>query len=992
MSALPLLLYRGRLKAAVHGVFSESALELALGLGRIAGRTDFCPESLKAAGTDVPKCLLESWQTAAAREILLLSQFDPESAEKFLPEFGGLFPLGESQPDLNALHPFPTAVTIIPLDDPAAPAGRLAFLWVVQDPGNKLNAPPALEGAQGLIPGGYKVFIDAPARVTGNSWTLAGSLALRALRARSYDPTAGLTMALASRAILTGAVTGDLPGVQEVAPGNKFLLKIPRQLSRSWICPPQTLATAKAAGDCLDANEKNTLTADQVESAWRLATDQGTLSDETVHPWPQSAGCGPTTLHVFVSGVLQPAVLSIAFTRPARLVLWITNRMKPRAEELKALCLRLPELSGLTVEERSLSASGNIQILEEALAELRDIKEPQFFNITGGNLLMRLAVMHLARDLPQLTLIYRDADHPPHRPAFTAVTHAHGRASTRQIGLPEDLPAAVDYAGLCQPGTAWQTAAELAVFLEEPALPARPAMAWECYWVFAAVGLQSYILGSDKLREMSGATILIDSLATQLLPDALRQLGVAPGRYQIVSQAAGAARVLFAGDAEAAALHHVWPLLCARYAPGLRVAAWRERRQQGDTFSSVVRRAEAALAKERQIPARHLPELTPIMARNPRTGLAAVTLVDGTEPTDAEALAKTQFRYKSHRELPSGCRTIGMTSVEQMPPHFEALSDGGKDYLAIIHADGNGIGRLFMALSSLSPEPPEASLTEFQRSLSDGLQSACAAAAAAAVRTLRGEWPEWFPADKPWPVLPIVLAGDDLTLVLRARLAFPFLRAYLAAFEERTAELCADLRRSWPRLAGTLPAGLSAAAGVALVKSHYPWSAGYALAESLTRFAKQKTAPARLPDGRLPSSLAFHCVSASSAPTDYAEILETELAGTDSFIMSSQPYVCGIQAGSPLPSLRSLEQLSGALAAYPAGKRRQLLSLLLENPSGAAKHFERMTATAPDGGTALRAALRPLTGAADPLRTPDGRCPLGDALTHLWLNPPPDLP
>ncbi len=76
------------------------------------------------------------------------------------------------------------------------------------------------------------------------------------------------------------------------------------------------------------------------------------------------------------------------------------------------------------------------------------------------------------------------------------------------------------------------------------------------------------------------------------------------------------------------------------------------------------------------------------------------------------------------------------------------------------------------------------------------------------------------------PFRPLVFGGDDLTFVCDGRLGVSLAVAYLRAFEQHTAGL------------GKNGGSLSACAGVAIIKSHYPFARAYELATELTSSAK----------------------------------------------------------------------------------------------------------------------------------------------------------
>ena len=77
---------------------------------------------------------------------------------------------------------------------------------------------------------------------------------------------------------------------------------------------------------------------------------------------------------------------------------------------------------------------------------------------------------------------------------------------------------------------------------------------------------------------------------------------------------------------------------------------------------------------------------------------------------------------------------------------------------------------------------------------------------------------------------------------------------------------------------------------------------------------------------------------------------------------------------------------AAALALFPSGRRRELLTLTLEDRAAAQNLRTRMAETAgPESAAALNAALRPLCGAEAPLWNAAQRSPLGDALLHPRL-------
>ena len=133
------------------------------------------------------------------------------------------------------------------------------------------------------------------------------------------------------------------------------------------------------------------------------------------------------------------------------------------------------------------------------------------------------------------------------------------------------------------------------------------------------------------------------------------------------------------------------------------------------------------------------------------------------------------------------------------------------------------------------------------------------------------------------PIRPVVLNGDDLTVIIRGDLAIPYANAFLENFKTVTAD----------ELQSEFGGGLTACAGVAFIKSSYPFYYGYALAEDLCTRAKAKAK--KLNEDLAPSCLMFHKVQ-DSFVENYEEIIERELTPSVGLSFEFGPYFIHKQA------------------------------------------------------------------------------------------------
>lgn len=511
-------------------------------------------------------------------------------------------------------------------------------------------------------------------------------------------------------------------------------------------------------------------------------------------------------------------------------------------------------------------------------------------------------------------------------------------------------------------------------------------------FVTQAKGIQDYILGSDKLRDMVGATELVEWLTGQFLTSVLQDFGFTEEKnhYQKISAGAGSARLLFSSIDDAQCLAKIWPLLCAHAAPGLEVLQTVQE-IRGSSIIGAIREAEIALALSRSRRDPAFPVAGAAVERTRRSGKPAIAkmyrLPDSElEIIDAETLAKRNRRNTTQRgQLPEIFRRIGFTNEksDQIPNDFGEVSGSEREYLALIHADGNGLGQLFIALEKHFQEHLEFSSESIIAFYKD-LTSAIAAAALESVEAAQLKARDGN--DK--AILPIVLAGDDLTVIVRADLAMCFISEYLDTFSAKSRESLQKIRQAHGvlKLDTALPEELTAGAGIVFMKHTFPFSSAYRLCESLATYAKNNAKERNKKSP--PPSVAFYKITAASIPMEYSELRAHELTGASlsggiPAMLTMAPYFIG---GECLPQLSTLQALVDALMEFPKGPPRELYSLLQTDLARAQKYYGRICDL--NSKSKFPACLKELTGEDSPLNSANAT-PLGDALTLLSFRRKP---
>jgi hypothetical protein len=146
-------------------------------------------------------------------------------------------------------------------------------------------------------------------------------------------------------------------------------------------------------------------------------------------------------------------------------------------------------------------------------------------------------------------------------------------------------------------------------------------------------------------------------------------------------------------------------------------------------------------------------------------------------------------------------------------------SRGEDSHIAIVHIDGNGMGKRFENCKTLDEI----------RDLSESLEKATKDSFKDLINHIAAKEDqiknEIDIKSNIMPIRPIILGGDDITFVCDGRLGIYFAKLFLQAFETK-------------EVSDKLP--ISACAGVAITKLKYPFYRGYKLSEELCANAKQK--------------------------------------------------------------------------------------------------------------------------------------------------------
>ena len=452
---------------------------------------------------------------------------------------------------------------------------------------------------------------------------------------------------------------------------------------------------------------------------------------------------------------------------------------------------------------------------------------------------------------------------------------------------------------------------------------------------FEATSIQRYILASGKLKDMVGASELVEALCKDILQQTLGDLGISDGSINFARRAGGALTAFFDYRQQAEDFRDLWTLRVQKTAPdlGFTQALVAVNHSPGEAHLELMSR----MRQDRNRGMPRLPLTSPLAKRYLRTGVVAVSDPENAkhlaehdfEAADAATLAKRKFSDATNL-----VKNIGLTmpdrqvlwpkvlrQEEEDPFNYAMLGNDESAYVGLVHADGNSLGAL---------------LHQLQKSLSDvrdvkeyaahwlAFSNAIERATVRAVRKGANGWinqARMVNGDYLMPARPLILGGDDVTVIVKADQALAFTRDFMAAFERETEKEFDRLRDRLP----VLPKRLTACAGIAFIKTQQPFHQAYTLTESLCKRAKVQSKANQVND-LIPASLAFHRVTTGRIDS-WGDVLDRELTTPQKLTMTMMPYA--LHEGHGMPVLNHLKNLYDQLEENTSkGSVRELARLL----------------------------------------------------------------
>ena len=439
-------------------------------------------------------------------------------------------------------------------------------------------------------------------------------------------------------------------------------------------------------------------------------------------------------------------------------------------------------------------------------------------------------------------------------------------------------------------------------------------------------GIQEFIFATNRLKEIIGASELVESISTELFKEILKELKIEEESYKIVVMAAGNVRILFDNLEDVKKIFDIAPKRVMQKAYGITLSQAVEKVEENLTRDDIDR-LERKLKSARNIATSPLDSSLNATYISPRTGKSASEIIKVQKKEEFVDRATAQKDKASedgkHRLLEKiGFDPKDKATIKKFSNEISKLSNS-KNKIAIIHADGNGLGMILQKIGEAMEKNPT-HLTEVYSQFSKYLdESTIEATKTAFEKSFREE-------DDIFRFRPVVLGGDDLTIICDVDRSLTFIENFLREFEIETKKRMSSLGDEFN--IDSIKDGLTACAGIAYCNEKFPFHYAIHLAEELCSYSKKYSK--EIDSKNPPSSIAFHNIQ-SSYLDSFSSIQESELRlGSDKgeIHLDFAPYYLhsSHKLYTNLPTIKALRENISLLMQEnsPASRLRNWLNIV----------------------------------------------------------------
>lgn len=344
---------------------------------------------------------------------------------------------------------------------------------------------------------------------------------------------------------------------------------------------------------------------------------------------------------------------------------------------------------------------------------------------------------------------------------------------------------------------------------------------------------QKYIFSSNRLKENRGGSIIIERIVTDLPAEV-------DGSYAdcLIYNGGGSSLYHFSEEEEARDFIKKVSREVIKTYPGVEIfMVYEGYRPDQDKVTEVIDKLYISLEEKKSSRKYAGEQLSFGIERecmSTRLPATDYELMDGRKRFYSE-----EIMVKRRESMRSSDKFSKLVPQDQNVKEFDDLVGDGKNYLGIVHIDGNKMGLKFDSLKnyysyksgSIESENMKyiENLRDFSKRIEDLFQDAFKHMTDTINSQENRETLDKVSkiSEGKFPLIPIIIAGDDITYAVNGQLAIESARIFLEYLEGQEIEIYAGNKTK-----------VCACAGVAIVPVGYPFSRAYDLAEDLCDNAK----------------------------------------------------------------------------------------------------------------------------------------------------------
>ena len=280
----------------------------------------------------------------------------------------------------------------------------------------------------------------------------------------------------------------------------------------------------------------------------------------------------------------------------------------------------------------------------------------------------------------------------------------------------------------------------------------------------AVQGIQGFIFKTNELKHIVGASELVEQICTSDFEEFAKN-------GESVVRAAGNIKFIFDKKEDCQKAVREFPKKVMTKAPGITISqavvAFDE------DFGKAIDDLEDLLKVQRNKPSRSVTSGLIGIKRANNTGLPVVCVME----VDEKIIYKDEPTLQKERSqnVKGLCeKSFGKEALleKEIAYNISDITDRN-DWIAVIHADGNGLGKVVQAVGKQK---------DVFKEFSQKLDLATKEAANQAFIVVFNK----FKDKRIIPIRPVVLSGDDMTVIIRGDLAIDYAKAFISAFEDKT--------------------------------------------------------------------------------------------------------------------------------------------------------------------------------------------------------------